>query len=487
MNVPDLINQLVQFREQVYESFSQRQDSLMDLLDALCGNERADSVVELSLNPLFRREYSALYAAIASLGSTRDEVSASELAEGSPPQSRFPSAWIKAIANVVPTPKARDYWLFGVDVSPVARCHAETMKDRESVYQPTVITGQKPITLGHQYSLLSAIPEAVVAGGRSWIVPVSVERVTSFDSKASVGEHQVDRLLNDESLPWYQDLCVLVADSDYSHRRFLYPFSTQDNRVSVTRCRANRVFYRLPMGPPEKRRGHPRWYGDRFDLKDEVTWGPPDQQHTFEVTTAKGKLRCVTLHRWHNLLMKGAKTQPMHCHPFDLVQVQVSDPTGNRVFKPQWLILFGQARRQLSSQEAYQSYTERFNLEHGIRFGKQRLLMAQLQTPEVRKEENWVQFSWLAYVQLWVVRLLANWLPQPWQRHLPTYKQRQITPSIVQRDFARIIRQIGTPAAEVKPRGKSPGRPLGTKLDPRPRRPIIKRGRARRKKDKKAA
>jgi hypothetical protein len=137
--------------------------------------------------------------------------------------------------------------------------------------------------------------------------------------------------------------------------------------------------------------------------------------------------------------------------------------------------------------DAYQSYAERFKLEHGLRFGKQHLLMTQLQTPGVTQEENWVQFSWLAYVQLWVARLLANLLPQPWQRSLPTYKQGQITPSALQRDFTRIIRQVGTPAAEGKPRGKSPGRPLGTTLDPRPRRPIIKRGRARPEKAKEVA
>jgi hypothetical protein len=487
MNTSDLINSFVQFREQVYGSFTKRQDSLMDLLDALSGNEGADSVVELSLNPLFRRGYNAVYAAIEALGASKDEVPSSELLPDSPPQSHFPSEWIKTIANVVPAPEHRAYWLFGVDVTPVARRHAVTMKDRESVYQPTAITGQKPITLGHNYSLMSAIPEAEIAGGRSWIVPVSVERVTSFDSKTGVGQSQAERLFNDDALPWHRDLCVLVADSDYSHRAFLYPFSTQDNRVIVSRSRSNRVFYHLPALPTEKRRGHPRWYGERFNLKDDNTWGPPDQQHRFEITTAQGKLRTVTLRCWHHLLMKGTKAQPMHRHPFDLVQVQVSDPTGNRIFKPQWLIVFGQSRRQLTAQDAYQSYTERFKLEHGIRFGKQRLLMSQMHTPEVTQEESWVQFSWLAYVQLWVARLLANLLPQPWQQYLPANKQRQITPSMVQRDFARIIRQIGTPAAEVKPRGKSPGRPLGTTLDPRPRRPIIKRGRARRKKDQKAA
>lgn len=36
----------------------------MDLLDALSSNERASSVVELSLNPAFKRSYTALYKAI---------------------------------------------------------------------------------------------------------------------------------------------------------------------------------------------------------------------------------------------------------------------------------------------------------------------------------------------------------------------------------------------------------------------------------------
>ncbi|NEQ54479.1 MAG: hypothetical protein F6K11_30835 [Leptolyngbya sp. SIO3F4] len=77
MNVEDRINQLSQFRAQVYASFNQRSDSLMDLLDALCGNTHARSVVELSLNLLFRREYGSLYAAIGALGATRDKVSVS--------------------------------------------------------------------------------------------------------------------------------------------------------------------------------------------------------------------------------------------------------------------------------------------------------------------------------------------------------------------------------------------------------------------------
>ncbi|WP_156820032.1 hypothetical protein [Synechococcus sp. PCC 7336] len=89
------------------------------------------------------------------------------------PQDSLPSAWIEAIAGVVPAPEHRNYCLFGLDVTPVSRCHAVTMKERESVYQTTTVSGQKPITLRHNYSLLAAIPASKRAGALTWIVPAS--------------------------------------------------------------------------------------------------------------------------------------------------------------------------------------------------------------------------------------------------------------------------------------------------------------------------
>ena len=53
-----------QFRAKLYQSFNYRRDTVMDLVDALAANTTARSPVELSLSPLFRREYSALYKGI---------------------------------------------------------------------------------------------------------------------------------------------------------------------------------------------------------------------------------------------------------------------------------------------------------------------------------------------------------------------------------------------------------------------------------------
>ncbi|MBV8884795.1 MAG: hypothetical protein JO235_12485 [Chroococcidiopsidaceae cyanobacterium CP_BM_RX_35] len=60
----DLIAQFQEFRQELYNDFLKRPNSLMDLLDALSSNSNARSPAELSLNPLLRRDYSTLYKAI---------------------------------------------------------------------------------------------------------------------------------------------------------------------------------------------------------------------------------------------------------------------------------------------------------------------------------------------------------------------------------------------------------------------------------------
>jgi len=119
-------------------------------------------------------------------------------------------------------------------------------------------------------------------------------------------------------------------------------------------------------------------------------------------------------------------------------------------------------------------YRQRFDMEHMLRFGKQRLLMGSDQTPDVEHEENWVQLTLLAYVQLWAARELVDNLPRPWEKYHHKKNHNFITPSLVQRDFYRIIKQIGTPAVSPKPRGFSRGRNPGELREKRKRHPVIK-------------
>jgi hypothetical protein len=90
-----------------------------------------------------------------------------------------------------------------------------------------------------------------------------------------------------------------------------------------------------------------------------------------------------------------------------------------------------------------------------LRFGKQRLLMTEFQTPDVEHEENWIRLVMLAYVQLWAARELATHLPRPWERYLEQNNDKIVNPSVVQRDFQRIISLIGTHLINKKQRNFS--------------------------------
>ncbi len=61
MTTQSYIQQLTQFRYRLYHNFNNRADSLMELVDAMCSNTTARSVVEYTLTPCFRRTYTALY------------------------------------------------------------------------------------------------------------------------------------------------------------------------------------------------------------------------------------------------------------------------------------------------------------------------------------------------------------------------------------------------------------------------------------------
>jgi hypothetical protein len=110
------------------------------------------------------------------------------------------------------------------------------------------------------------------------------------------------------------------------------------------------------------------------------------------------------------MLMRGSRQEKMYLHPFTLVRITVTNDTNETIWKPMWLIVIGEKRNCISPVIAYQTYRQRFDIEHMLRFKKQRLLMGEYQTPEVEHEENWIQFVMLTYVHLWAARHLAQYL-----------------------------------------------------------------------------
>lgn len=390
---------------------------------------------------------------------------------------------------MIPTPQERPFYLFAIDTTPAPRPYAETMPERGYIYQPNTVKGNKPINIGHSYSIVSILPEKDASSTAAWSIPLSGERVTPDKSGTSLGSEQIKALLEDQSLPWFDQLCVLAADSTYSKRSFLFGQCKHQNLVVIARVRSNRVFYQSPPPVLENtpKRGCPKKYGSRFSLADPNTWHTSDETTTTQHITRKGRQLTVTIQTWHNMLMRGIKHEKMYLHPFTLMRISVTDDTKEQVWKPMWLIVIGKQRQQLSSEVAYQSYRQRFDIEHMLCFGKQRLLMTQFQTPEVEHEQNWIRLVMLAYVQLWAAKELACYLPKPWERYLKQNSDTIITPSTVQRDFQRIISKIGKPGHSPKPRGNSTGRVAGQTQPKRSKHPVVKKGNKTNKLQKQAA
>lgn len=442
------------FRQAIYRSFPYRRDSLLDLLDALSSNERARSPVEVSLNPLFRRQYSALYRAITDAYDEQD----------------YPVCSLEAyhqghaLLEAIPLPSHGRYRVFGIDETPCERLYAQCLRDRQTIHRSTPVPGQLPISVGHNYSILGALPDVNEADWSRWAVPILVERVSSLSNAITTAHHQIAQLM---SYPLAQEgpLTLITVDSRYPTPAFLYGLATQSKVVVIGRVRRNRVFYTQPDARLNKTR--PRWYGERFDLKDSSTWPPPTEECHCPSPSGNGKTTTLHIRRWSKLLMKGTKVYPMHRCPFDLVSIQRLDEAGETYGHPMWLLIWGEQRHTLSALDCHEVYRSRFNLEHFLGFAKPNLLLAASQASKTPHEINWVRLSCLAYAQLYLARRLVSAIPVPWQRYLPQNKTSQLTPRSIQRGFSRLMSQIGTIAAVPKPRGISPGRRKGTRLTPR--------------------
>ncbi len=485
----------------------------MDLVDALSSNTSAASPVELSLSPTFHREHPSIFDAIENFFKPKSKSQLQETAQKSEQESQTdaadksesnaksqsqettknsdptPSAkaqrrkqekaMTRLIASTIPPLTKRPFHLTVLDVSPNPRPFAKTLKDLVFTHLPNPIKGNRPVTIGHPYSVLAYLPEKENLSDPKWVVPLSVQRVDSESLETVVGAEQIKNLMANTELPFHKELTVTVADCKYSSRQYVSQFTEPDNLVNIVRSAANRVFYQKPPTQPddEKKPAHrPTWYGQKFNMKDQDTW--PTQTDIAHMTTVTKKEKELTFHIqcWDDMLMRGKNGIDMHNRPFRLLRVICVDDEGNTVFKrPMWLLVFGKRRNKLSLVEIVDAYQQRYDIEHFFRFGKQKLLLTAAQTPIVENEENWWDIVMLAYVQLWTARRLAQHAPRPWERYQQPKSASVATPSATQRDFDRLIQQFGTPAKSPKPRGNSKGRQKGDKQTPRTRQPVIKK------------
>ncbi len=462
----ETISKTKEFRAQLFRLFKYRPDAIMDLVDAIADQE-CRNVIEASLSPLFRRQYSSITDAVDNLfrRTTNEHPKGSEIQEDQLRLSRL-------LADQCPSPKVKGFTLLATDCTARPRIYSRKVADRTIVHAPNHVPGQKPITVGHEYSHVVYLPEDEQDRNAHWTFPLSVRRVHSNESGPKVGFEQVKSLITQSSL--CKNLCVVVADAAYSTKEWVVRGSSIPNMVQISRLRNNRILYRKSVSVVEvRRRGRPASYGEPFKL-DQVS--APDEEIRLDKIMPSGKSRVVVISAWSNILIRGDRLYRTDQCPVDVVRVQVLSQDGRQIFKkPLFLLVAGNRRKELRLREIYESYVQRYDIEHYFRFGKQKLLMARSQTPDTRHEENLSSITMLSYVMLYLTRELASETRRRWDGRSRVLKNRTISPTLVQRDYRRIIQEIGTPARFPKTRGKSPGRRSGDVVQCRLPAPVIRK------------
>jgi hypothetical protein len=423
-----IFNQLQDFRQGLYDTLGTARDALFDLMDAVLVSACITSFVSLSQSPVFRRQWGSTYAALQ--------------------DSRLPRGQVlKLLVQQIPTQQQP---VLAGDVSRWQRPAAKTLKDR--TFSGGTGSG---ITTGHSYSTLAWIPE----DSGSWALPLSHQRVTSFEtpvSRAVFQLKQVSRLLGVRPLAIY--------DRGYGNANFVNQ-SAEIEADLLLRLASNRCVYGAP--PAYKGRGAPPKHGHKMKLNDPETWLLPTE--TVEVDDPT--LGRVHVSRWSAYHFKKSPTRAM-----DVLRVEVMASNGQtRRWKPLWLAWLGETLPALTT--LWLKYLRRFALEHWYRFAKQRLYWTHPQFSSLQASECWSALMPLLSWQLWFARAECVDYPLPWQSPQDT-----LTPGRVAQGFASILAAIGTPASAPKPRGKSPGRRTGERPSPRPRYPTVKKRASTRKK-----
>ena len=455
------LTKLKTFRQAIYTCFSKRKDAIFDLLDALTSHgHQCQSVIELSQTQSYQRQYSSITDAIA---------------DGLP-DANWPSIQKQIYSDLTDQTKQKPN-CFVLDCTPNPRPFARKLADRTVVHAPNPAPGNRPICVGHQYSVLALYPTQQLAK-KHWLVPISVQRVTSSQKGNEVGMTQLMQTI--EQLGLKEELTISVGDSLYSSQTCRQTASKIDNHVHLFRLNSRRNVYGYVEPKKASVAGRRKEYGAKMALQRIETHPTCDDLTQTTWTTAKGKTYQVELRAWHNQLLRGTRRFRSSKHPFTLIQVSVLDQDGKAVFKhPLWLGASGKRRAEISVLDVYEYYRQRYDIEHFFRFGKGNLLMSSYQTTDADHEEDWWRLCLLAYAQLNLSSSLVSRTPKHWEKYLPEYQidnqssEHIATPSQTQRGFLNLLDELGSPAAACHQRGKSPGRLTGETIGKRAYQDVI--------------
>jgi DDE superfamily endonuclease len=260
---------LAAFRAELHACFTRRADALFELGDALLCAQAVPSLPHLSLEPVHRRGWGSVYAALA-CGRIEVERLRDLLASSLPPA---------------------DPMVFAVDVTTWPRCDAECSPERGYYYHPSRHSAGQPIVAGWAFQWI-----AQVSFDRdSWTAPVDARRLHPVEDTDRTAAAQIRALL--ARLPAGEAMPLFVFDGGYDSAQLTLDLAQQRATVLV-RLRSDRCFYADP--PPAARSpkgGRPRRHGAKFNCADPATWPTP----TATLATTDDQYGSVTVQAWGGL------------------------------------------------------------------------------------------------------------------------------------------------------------------------------------------
>lgn len=383
---------------------------------ALSSYQTADSVVELSLSPLYHYQYSSIYKVTTGLSKDSKEY------------QLVKDQILDLCLEYAPRSKRIS---LQTDATPIEKKYSSTLEERQYINIPnTIIKGNKPITVGYPLSSIN------LSGESKWSLPLIRSRVPLEETESTLAVKQLQSLIPKLCQELDCELVVNKTDSSYTHAAYLSPLYEEDNLVCISRFRYGSKVYTPAKG--DNPSGAPKIYKDCFYLLKETRTVkgvvkktgksfekiqttihelPYDETLQFDAVTKKGKLLKIELYRWNDLKLRSKNGHCMKHKPFDLVGVQVTDAkTGKPLFKRQMFFgIFGKQKQQITTKESYEEYRGRYDIEPSFRFNKQNLFLDSYLCEGVQHLDNFFLVNQLANWLLYTAADDVQFIPRKWE------------------------------------------------------------------------
>jgi hypothetical protein len=179
---------------------------------------------------------------------------------------RLSAVWIALVRRLFTPLRVGDRLVVVADGLKVPK-EGRKMPAVKKLHQESADNAKPPFISGHSCQALALLVSGPL--GRVGAVPL-VSRiheglVFSNRDRRSLLDKLVALLLPVSG--WLESSVVLVADAFYASRKIAAPLLDQGHQL-VTRVRSNTVAYRPARRPRRPRRGRPRLYGTKLQLKD---------------------------------------------------------------------------------------------------------------------------------------------------------------------------------------------------------------------------